>query len=357
MAYKGDLSSSRTESAVLGRMEAVKDFDRAAGEVLEFLPRRIGFLHWMVLRLDDGKRMLLQATKDWHYLKPGEVLRLPPALDAASKGGTEFCFIADTKPLLQGKEHSKELQEPIRAFLEMPIYFDDGSQYGTLCAIDPMPQPKELEQDLSLVRVFASIIGWLLEMEQGAQQLAREAERSSTLAMTDELTGLPNRRAWNQIVAQEQERSRKLGTSPHVLFIDLDELKAVNDSEGHSAGDALLAATGKTLLSVCRTSDFVARIGGDEFGVLLVSGGRSAEAVKERIRQALEEQGIRCSIGVATRRAPFDLEETIREADEALYEEKRLKKGPHSRAAIALHEDDSRNDSESVSINSQKHQG
>ncbi|MEO8380651.1 MAG: GGDEF domain-containing protein [Acidobacteriota bacterium] len=105
--------------------------------------------------------------------------------------------------------------------------------------------------------------------------LARETE----IARTDALTGLPNARALSETLARELARSRRSATPLSLLYVDLDDFKEVNDRYGHAAGDDLLRRVGDTLGSVLREGDLAARIGGDEFVVLLT--GSSMQAAKE----------------------------------------------------------------------------
>ena len=111
------------------------------------------------------------------------------------------------------------------------------------------------------------------------RQLDLALERETETARTDALTGLPNARALSETLTRELARSRRSGAPLSLLYIDLDDFKEVNDRYGHAAGDDLLGRVGTTLGSVLRAGDLAARIGGDEFVVLLI--GSSAESAKD----------------------------------------------------------------------------
>jgi len=160
-------------------------------------------------------------------------------------------------------------------------------------------------------------------------------ERLRHQAYHDSLTGLPNR-AWfleRVRVASAHSGDRRLA----VLFIDLDNLKIVNDSSGHEGGDALLVAVASRLKDLTRPGDTVARLGGDEFALLLVGSDTApdAPALADRLLTVLAEpvfidgRSIRpsVSIGVATSDALGGAKDLVRAADAAMYEAKRAGKG------------------------------
>jgi diguanylate cyclase (GGDEF)-like protein len=107
-------------------------------------------------------------------------------------------------------------------------------------------------------------------------------------AMTDPLTGLANRRAWDRALQEQVAGSGGSWTRLCLAIFDLDHFKRVNDAHGHAAGDDVLRAAGKVISDGLRESDFVARLGGDEFGLLLyVRDEAMARAVVERVRRSL----------------------------------------------------------------------
>ena len=119
--------------------------------------------------------------------------------------------------------------------------------------------------------------------------IARQALRAvAELATTDPLTGLANRRQFEELAGRELARARREGESIAVVYVDVDELKARNETLGHSAGDALLSSFADVASGSLRQTDVLARLGGDEFAALLPgSDGPTAEAAIERVRSAL----------------------------------------------------------------------
>ena len=152
------------------------------------------------------------------------------------------------------------------------------------------------------------------------------------LAVTDPLTGLYNRRKFDETLHQEVSRALRYGPVS-LAVIDLDYFKSVNDQYGHQAGDDALKAVAKVLRTCCRTTDTCARLGGDEFAIILPhSDANAAEVVRRRIQYQIartlvkladREVSIGLSIGVAT--LPGDATsavELIAAADAAMYQAK-----------------------------------
>jgi diguanylate cyclase (GGDEF)-like protein/PAS domain S-box-containing protein len=157
-----------------------------------------------------------------------------------------------------------------------------------------------------------------------------EAEReqllvhSEAVARTDVLTGLPNRRAWDEELRRELARSQRYNYTLAVAIIDLDRFKAFNDAHGHPTGDELLRDAATAWRLTLRVSDFIARTGGEEFGVLLPQcPAGPAHEIIERVR-ACTPRGQTCSAGIATFEADETPESLVARADAALYEAKRL---------------------------------
>jgi diguanylate cyclase (GGDEF)-like protein len=173
----------------------------------------------------------------------------------------------------------------------------------------------------TMICAMASANSWAAHDRQ--VMLIRTQE---TLAATDPLTGIPNRRAYLERVA-DAVSAAAWGHQTAVCLVDLDGFKAVNDAGGHAAGDAMLRAVGSALGGAVRETDTVARLGGDEFAVLAdTSVAFSGEMLAERLRQAVESVGSRAgvtaSVGVAEVQPGDDVEDLMHRADAAMYRSK-----------------------------------
>ncbi len=157
--------------------------------------------------------------------------------------------------------------------------------------------------------------------------LGQAVEDASRLARSDPLTGIGNRLVWQETIARTRSLA-EAGSPVSVLLVDLNQLKETNDTYGHDAGDRLIQALARTLRSAVRESEEVARIGGDEFAVLLVGVDETGcEAIAARIRGKLAALAAgevvgSASLGAASCPPCGSLDEAVQLADERLYRTK-----------------------------------
>ncbi|WP_174275011.1 sensor domain-containing diguanylate cyclase [Sphingomonas bacterium] len=166
----------------------------------------------------------------------------------------------------------------------------------------------------------------VLSAKRDAEQRAAEA---ATLAATDELTGLANRRAFQRHLGRQIEASRELGQTFALAIFDVDHFKAVNDEHGHVVGDRVLQRVALRALGAVRSGDLVGRIGGEEFGILMPGANADdAAIVAERLCRSIESvvetegkplPGVTVSVGVAALDDSMAPGELMSRADVALY--------------------------------------
>lgn len=242
----------------------------------------------------------------------------------------------------------------IQTYVSTPVRTDTGMLLGTLCAASA-GRHQIAPQAEAVLKLFSNVIANFLERELLMEQLHAANVQLMSYALTDPLTGLPNRRALYEELDRLQKRALREGGSVLVGVIDLDGFKGINDTYGHQQGDLFLQEISRRLAITLRTSDMLGRIGGDEFvligpGPALERGdaGPNGEAVRgtaEEAARTLEDRATAATIGkyqlgdmavpyegasvgvVAVDPRGQDAEALVRLADARMYEIKRARKG------------------------------
>jgi diguanylate cyclase (GGDEF)-like protein len=199
--------------------------------------------------------------------------------------------------------------------------------------VGPPAYPVDWGSGALLVFVGVSVAGSLHAVTRETQRLT---ERLRHEAVIDHLTGLLNRRGWNQATRRELVRARRAGVPLGLVAIDLDALKEINDSMGHDAGDRILQETADRLRSAVRGGDVLARLGGDEFVALLPD--TELDGVTEMVQRLRESTPARGSFsaGVAAWDRRETLDELLRRCDVALYASKAAGRGRTEIAPLSL---------------------
>jgi diguanylate cyclase len=179
------------------------------------------------------------------------------------------------------------------------------------------------------------VVGALKERTAEIDKLQAELDRVRQEAVKDPLTGLANRRAFDERLADSIEQSLHQLKSICLLMIDIDQFKTINDKHGHQIGDKILQYVGTVLKNNIKGKDLVARYGGDEFAVILENAPQAGvKAIAETIRQQVEQSNLKrtdtgeplgrvsVSIGYECARSEDSAEQVLERADKALYQAK-----------------------------------
>jgi diguanylate cyclase (GGDEF)-like protein/PAS domain S-box-containing protein len=237
-----------------------------------------------------------------------------------------------TQPTDQNRDREVlETGQPIETVETVPIA--DGTIRHFLVIRFPLTEPDGR-------RVIGGVAVDVTALKQAelrnVMELREAQEHLQTLSLTDELTGLHNRRGFFTMASRMLRSVPRTGQEFTVLYIDVDGLKTVNDTYGHDAGSALLVGAADVLKNTFRAADVVGRIGGDEFVAIAAIARAGSGVITERLTTHLgnfnARSGLPYALSLSFGMAYFDpggsttLEEVVRQADHAMYEQKRSKR-------------------------------
>lgn len=293
-------------------------FTASARRVVDYLNAHTPVGDWSVSRVAHGEQVHLHVHHE-SLIEPGDRI----AWDATFcrrmvGGGARVVRDSTTDPTYADLDLAAE----VRSYVGFPILEDDGSLFGVLCGVNADPLGDDTEVDAGLVELMSHLLSDQLALARVADRNEQAARLAGDLAETDALTGLTNRRGWDSLIEHAQQTVDAFGDGVSVAVLDLDEFKAVNDGDGHDAGDAVLQTAARALRQAAGPHDRVARFGGDEFTVLSPVGPEEMSAHFAAYHQALADHGIAASIGYAYGGAGASLLETFRTADHAMYRAK-----------------------------------
>ena len=273
---------------------------------------------WSVSRLEDGRQLHLHVAGD--LFPPGSSFAWEDTFCSRMAAGADH-VVADT--LADPAYADLPQSAHVRGYVGTPILGPEREVFGVLCGFRAQPLPAGLDIDENLLDLLASNLTGLLCASRLADDAASAERQARQEAVTDPLTLLPNRRRWDAALRAARSRLEAYGDPVSLVILDIDDLKRVNDTRGHQAGDAVIGQVARLLRGQSRQDDVVARIGGDEFGLLVVGDAARALAKRlESLRRELADAGVSVSTGVGLATRPEEFDELFRRADDAMYVQK-----------------------------------
>lgn len=273
----------------------------------------------------NGSEYIVENCFDYDQaLKPSTTFDLSGTYcvhTLSADGPVGFHFVGESEI----RTHPCYRDFKLESYIGCPIKVN-GELFGTINFSGRSPTDPFCQDDYILIQLLADTLSYITYK-------ATSEEKLLTLASTDELTGLPNRRATLERLAEHIKLADRYGRYPTVLLIDIDHFKKVNDEWGHSAGDAALVGFARIASSLGRETDFCGRMGGEEFVIVFPDAGSQAGLnIGNRLRQRLAAEPIELgngesitlsvSAGLATLKQGESLETLLARADGAMYRAK-----------------------------------
>ncbi|AXK72085.1 sensor domain-containing diguanylate cyclase [Lysobacter sp. TY2-98] len=325
-------------------LDRARTLDELARPLLEMLQTVTGLESTYLTEVDEaaGEQHIL-FSRNTGTIELPEGLTVPWADTLCRRALEEGRTQCDDVPARWG-DSDAAAQLGLQTYVSVPVRMGDGALFGTLCAASAERHVLDTDAE-NVLRLFAHLIGYHIERERMIDQLRRANAELATSALSDALTGLPNRRSLEQELARMLARAQRDDRALVVAFIDLDGFKTINDQHGHDAGDRFLIAMARALESVLRGGDLVARIGGDEFVVAGIVPRENPEAAAKVLCDRLADATVGqfdlgdgrrvdyagASVGVVlARTGEIDAGAIIDRADRAMYQTKRERRGLRS---------------------------
>ncbi|MCG7373160.1 diguanylate cyclase [Pseudomonas luteola] len=313
--------------------------------------RMFGRLNWyeLVPLLDDLSGLVLSLNDQGHREFEGYLKQLNQRLDSfqnhlqqVNEGHDEAreqerSFSEELREQVSDLQtHVQEAAEPDNVKKALESRLD-----GMLTHMEQYQQQREA-RELEMAERLKTLSERVVSMEQEANDYRSHVEEQRKKALTDPLTGLPNRAAWTERLDAEVSLWQRYHSSLLLAVIDVDHFKRINDDFGHLAGDKVLKIIGTQLSKKLRRTDFIARFGGEEFVVLLPNTSmEEGEPLIQALRAAIEacpfhfkgeRVTITCSAGLTAFQTGEGSKQAFERADQALY---RAKRGGRNRIELA----------------------
>lgn len=322
--------TSTQDLRVAAGLAPPRAFDAACRMVVDYLAREVPLDAWAVTRVSDGHQTMLVTTDSAYGLAPGQSAAWSRSMCQYMVAGSAPRIVPDTRrvpDLARIASDAAAQGMEVGTYVGTPIVTGDGGLWGTVVGMNRSPVDPGVVDREPLLDLLSSLLSSVLEADTAAVDSARALERAVSDAESDPLTGLLNRRGWERWLEREDDRFRRFGDPASVVMLDLDDLKVVNDTEGHDAGDRYLRHCAAVLRSTIRSTDPLARLGGDEFALVAQVGVEDAHKFVERLRDALDSAGVPCSIGSAPFTVSGGFPGACADADATMYADKRARRG------------------------------
>lgn len=306
------------------------DFHQTAVETLSRLQDQCPFGLWMFTKATPSEdEWIALVTKDTKYgVADGDVFHWSDSFCSRMVNANGPRLVANIGAVTEYLDAPIAKQLDISAYVGVPLQTINGELFGTLCGIDnETKDAEELDRNSTLFEIMAVLLMRLYEQELELAQIKRSYEKLSLISQTDYLTKVMNYRGWKSMLQSEETRSKRYGTPCAIAIVDMNNLKIINDKQGHEVGDRLIIKLSRILEQSIRETDVIARIGGDEFGIFIFnSKPDETKKLIKRIKDDLSANEISAAVGFSQLKSSKDFQRMLNEADNNMYSAKRRMK-------------------------------
>jgi len=301
-------------------------FDAASGVIVQYRQQTFN-----VVATSDNQDNFLHVNSSWPWDMKSFCRRIVETNDKLYvKNALMDKQWANASPVCDG---------PVRSYLGYPLYWPNGELFGSFCVIDTKATDysKPLEKMLGQLKIIVESelkhVSNILDIKALLAEKVTQEKQLKKLALYDQLTQCANRNLLTERVNYQITHAHRNKSQFTLMYFDLDSFKPINDNYGHQCGDLVLATIGQKLKSVVRKTDTVARVGGDEF-VIVLNTKTNDSKIKQKLIESIETPisygditvSVSASIGIAT--YPDDgetMESLLAAADTDMYMNKTKK--------------------------------
>jgi diguanylate cyclase (GGDEF)-like protein len=264
---------------------AQTSFEDVCRQVVAHLKEQVPFACWSVSRIDPaGMQVHLWLDDDVYGMRPGLAQPWADTFCRYMVAGLTPAIAPDAMAVPQYAEAAGRAGMTIGAYAAAPIVDGDGALFGSLCGFDPAVHGDDLLRHAPLLELLAGLLGRIVHVERARDEAVDRAEELRWAALHDPTTGLARRAPFLDLLTRAAKRDAT--PRPALVLLDVDGLAAVNDTLGHAAGDRLLVDFAARLTGALHPFDTAARLGDDEFAILLHDGA-DLDATAARVDAAL----------------------------------------------------------------------
>ncbi len=310
------------------------DLDRIADVCIKNIANLVS-VRFASLYILDETNSILHLYKHNHPFLINKIVSLnqtPPSLMVMAVRSKELILVGDIdthkKPIIRKSQRAFAKNYKTKNCAIVPLICQDRV-VGVLNLADKTGSNQFNSEDIELIELFSQLVGASI----GNIKLFEKIQRQ---AITDGLTGLVNHKTFYEILEKELNRSRRYGGQISLIMVDIDNLKRINDTHGHRAGDKVIKEISRRTKNCIRQIDTAARYGGDEFAVILpntslkdatIAAERMVEAVSQTPATWGKEQiQLSISVGVGQYDVDTNPEDITSRSDQALYSAKQAGK-------------------------------